>query len=52
MKNETKILTCICSHAYQDEKYGLYKRVHTPMKKAEKSEHRKYRCTICERIKD
>lgn len=52
MKNETKILKCSCAHTYQDEKYGAYNRVHTPMQKAERAEHRKYRCTVCEKVKD
>lgn len=39
---DTKILDCVCSHAYQDKKYGQGKRVHNPGKA-------NYTCTVCGR---
>ena len=43
-----KILECVCSHEYQDSKYGKNNRVFNPCKSAD-SKKTKYRCTVCRR---
>ena len=42
---ESKILTCTCSHAGQDEMYGKGRRLFNPTGKNQTSDN--YRCTIC-----
>ena len=37
---DARILECSCSHAYQDKKYGIGRRVHNPTKNG-------YKCTVC-----
>ncbi len=37
------IVNCTCRHAYQDQKYGKGRRVHTVGK-----DDKKARCTVCE----
>lgn len=39
----TKILTCTCAHAFQDERHGKGRRVHNPCGKDGKT----LRCTVC-----
>jgi len=41
----TKIKECICSHEYQDHKYGKNKRVMNSCKS--KDGKINYRCTVC-----
>ena len=42
------ILKCTCVHKFQDEKYGLYNRVHNQSGK----ESNKARCTVCGNVRD
>lgn len=52
---EAKILKCTCktgqSAEYQDEKYGPGMRVHSPLKKGEKSKQQ-YRCCVCAVVRE
>jgi|APFre7841882630_1041343.scaffolds.fasta_scaffold116698_2 hypothetical protein len=41
-----KILYCGCKHSYQDQKYGIGKRVFNQLAVADK-DNPKYRCTVC-----
>ena len=43
---KTKILQCTCKHEYQDQQYGLNKRVHNPCPGKSANEI-VYRCTVC-----
>ncbi len=38
-----KILPCVCSHEWQDKRYGKGQRAHNPVKNG-------YRCTVCGRV--
>ena len=40
------ILPCHCKHAFQDERYGLGRRVHNRMKDKVPGVEQ-YRCTVC-----
>lgn len=42
-----KIIRCSCIHAFQDMLYGKGKRVGNLLKKRDKSDPSKYRCTVC-----
>lgn len=42
-KQESKVLPCHCKSAYQDDTYGIGRRVHNATKGA-------YRCTVCQKI--
>lgn len=44
------ILTCMCKHEYQDEKYGVGKRVHNRCRKGGKFVG--WRCTVCGDVKE
>lgn len=44
--NNTKILPCTCTHAYQDKKYGRGNRVHNKIKTGAG-----WRCTVCGKSK-
>lgn len=44
------ILSCQCRHAYQDEKYGVFNRVHNYARKAF-SGAGGWRCTVCLNIR-
>lgn len=39
----TKIMECVCTHDYQDKRYGRGQRVHNPAKE------NRYTCTVCGR---
>ena len=39
---EAKVMECVCSHSFQDQKHGKQKRVHNPNKTG-------YKCTVCGR---
>ena len=43
---KTKIMQCNCKHEYQDQQYGLNKRVHNPCPGKSANEI-VYRCTVC-----
>ena len=43
---KTKIMQCTCNHKYQDQQYGLNKRVHNPCPGKSANEI-VYRCTVC-----
>ena len=45
----TKVMTCTCQHAYQDERYGPGKRVHNEAKGTGGSVV--WRCTVCGGVK-
>jgi hypothetical protein len=45
------IKSCTCQHAFQDQEYGKYKRVHNLTKKTDKSPQ-KCRCTVCGDVKE
>jgi hypothetical protein len=54
MSEKIKILTCTCKHAFQDETYGIGKRVFNLMASphwvgSDSSRHlvADYRCTVC-----
>jgi hypothetical protein len=49
---EMKIMFCGCDHKYQDEKYGPNKRVHNRVTKDEKPNYRRWRCTVCEKVRE
>ena len=44
----TKILTCSCNHKFQDETYGVNKRVHN----VGGTDGSKYKCTVCSRVRE
>lgn len=46
----TRILLCVCSHPYQDAKYGEKKRVHNFAAKKSTKEEKLWRCTVCGRL--
>lgn len=48
----TKILECVCSHAFQDTRYGKNMRVHNPRKSGAGKGAVKYACTVCDRVTD
>jgi hypothetical protein len=52
LKMEMKIMFCGCKHEYQDEKYGSNKRVHNRVTKDEKPNCRRWRCTVCEKVRE
>ena len=47
----TTILSCTCTHAFQDQNYGKGKRLHNKVKQTDKT-NRLWRCTICKKEKD
>lgn len=50
--SETKIIQCVCSHQFQDERYGKGNRVMNPKAKKSKDDKTAYRCTVCGRDHD
>lgn len=40
--SDPKALDCVCSHEYQDKRFGKGKRLHNPTKDG-------YRCSVCGR---
>lgn len=44
----TKILSCDCEHAYQDELYGRGKRVHNLLGGSDRTSPL-WRCTVCQK---
>ena len=38
-----KVMECVCSHEWQDKRYGKSQRLMNPMKEG------KYRCSVCHR---
>lgn len=44
-----QVKQCECSrkHEYQDTKYGMGKRVVTPIAKKSSTDTQRYRCTVC-----
>lgn len=44
-----KVIVCVCTHAYQDERYGKGKRLANPLGKSS-AKGQEYRCTVCSRI--
>lgn len=47
----TKIIKCNCEHKFQDETYGKYMRVHNSCGKIDNKTTIKYRCSVCNNIK-
>lgn len=39
----SRIVSCVCQHQFQDQRYGTGKRVANPTAKGT------YRCTVCQR---
>ena len=48
-KSHTLILSCSCAHKYQDECYGVGKRLFNHMGD---NSSKKYRCTVCGAVKE
>lgn len=49
-KRGTRVLPCLCAHAYQDEAYGVGNRVHNYSPKRDLSKKDPpYHCTVCGR---
>lgn len=46
IKEDIKILQCVCEHDFQDKKYGKGMRVMNPANQRGKMPGR-YRCTVC-----
>jgi len=45
----SKVLTCVCTNAYQDKRYGPQQRVMNPTQKTEGNKQQ-FRCTVCGRL--
>jgi hypothetical protein len=45
----TRVLECVCKHAFQDERYGKNMRLHNPKNHNPKKDKdgNKWRCTVC-----
>ena len=51
IKQATKILSCTCSHDYQDQRYGARRRVHNRVDKPDVHDGG-WRCTVCTKTRD
>lgn len=47
VKQNTKIIECVCKSTFQDERYGKNMRVCNPT--TSKEAGKQYRCTVCGR---
>ncbi len=46
----TNILTCTCTHAFQNDRYGPFQRVHNYAPKSNAGSKKAWRCTVCGKI--
>lgn len=44
------IKSCTCKHPFQDEKYGLGKRVHNKLTTV-RDRPQEYKCTVCGKVR-
>ena len=50
-RTSCKVMECVCTHEYQDSKYGRNRRVFNPGKPPAGGGKPNYKCTVCGRTK-